>query len=150
SVRRVVLAPDGKSVEFEEDLGIFSQPLDVAVGPDGSIYVAEYGVNDIPIMEPAPPLKETGIWTSHHPLPISTQEVGSVACGGKVYVMGGLVGQNVDTTATRVYDPASKKWVSVAPFPEFDVGSTHVVGVDHPAAACLNGKVYLMGGLVHA
>ena len=52
SVRRVVLAEDGLSVLFEEDLGIFSQPLDVAVGTDGSIYVAEYGANDIQIMEP--------------------------------------------------------------------------------------------------
>jgi glucose/arabinose dehydrogenase/N-acetylneuraminic acid mutarotase len=154
SVRRVVLAPDGKSVEFEEDLGIFSQPLDVAVGPDGSIYVAEYGVNDIQIMEPAPPLKETGIWTANTPLPVATQEVGSVACGGKVYVIGGIVGQNsmgvIDTTATWVYDPASKQWTSAAPFPEFDNGTTHVVGVDHPGAACLNGKVYLIGGLIRA
>ena len=39
SVRRVVLSEDGRSALFEEDLGIFTQPLDVAVGSEGSIYV---------------------------------------------------------------------------------------------------------------
>src|SRR5207249_5284654 len=52
SVRRVVLSEDGRSALFEEDLGIFTQPLDVAVGSEGSIYVGEYGANDIQIMEP--------------------------------------------------------------------------------------------------
>src|SRR4029450_5724171 len=85
-------------------------------------------------------------------LPTPTQEVASVACGGKVYVIGGIVGQNsmgvIDTTKTWGYDPAGKQWASAAPFPEFDNGTTHVVGVDHPGAACLNGKVYLIGGAV--
>jgi Kelch motif len=69
-------------------------------------------------------------------------------------VIGGIVGQNsmgvIDTTKTWVYDPASKQWTAAAPFPEFDNGTTHVVGVDHPGAACLNGKVYLIGGLIRA
>ncbi len=145
SVRRVVLAPDGQSVEFEEDLGIFIQPLDVAVGPDGSIYVAEYGGNTIQIMEPDPVLKETGIWTALPPLPISTQEVGTVACEGKVYVMGGLVGAALDTGATWVYDPAGKNWKAAAPYT-----TDSAKYVDHPAVACLNGKVYLIGGLIKA
>ena len=67
SVRRVVLANDGQSVLFEEDLAIFTQPLDVATDQSGSIYVAEYGANDIEIMEPDPPL--TGEWDIKAPLP---------------------------------------------------------------------------------
>ncbi len=106
SVRRVVLAEDGQSVQFEEDLGIFNQPLDVAVGPDGSIYVAEYGANDIQIMEPNP--KFEGLWQTQTPLPVATQEVGTVACDGKVYVLGGLIGAAQDTGAVWVYDPQSK------------------------------------------
>jgi N-acetylneuraminic acid mutarotase len=140
SVRRVVLAPDGKSAEFEEDLGIFTQPLDVAVGSDGSIYVGEYGANDVQIMEPNPPLQ--GTWDTQTALPVPTQEVGTVACGGKVYVMGGLIAHAVDTGAVWVYDPAAKSWTAAAPY---TTDATKYV--DHLGAACVNGKVYLIGGL---
>jgi N-acetylneuraminic acid mutarotase len=146
SVRRVVLADDGKSVQFEEDLGIFNQPLDVAVGPDGAIYVAEYGANDIQVMEPNPSLKETGIWSNQTALPVATQEVASVACNGKVYVLGGIIGQNsqgvIDTNRAWAYDPAAKQWTELAPNPG--------TAVDHPGGACLDGKVYLIGGLIKA
>ena len=146
SVRRVVLAPDGKTVEFEEDLGIFNQPLDVAVAPDGAIYVAEYGGNSIQVMEPNPTLKDTGLWNTQTPLPIPTQEVGSVACNGKVYVVGGIVGQNsqgvIDTNNAWAYDPNAKKWTQLPPAPG--------QAIDHPGAACLNGKVYQIGGLIRA
>jgi glucose/arabinose dehydrogenase len=143
SVRRAVLAEDGASVLFEEDLGIFSQPLDVAVGPDGSIYVGEYGANDIQIMEPDPPLE--GTWETLTPLPAPTQEVGTVACDGKVYVLGGLIAPAVDTGAVWVYDPAGQSWTAAAPYT-----TDPAKYVDHPGAACLDGKVYLIGGLLKA
>ena len=146
SVRRVVLADDGTSVLFEEDLAIFNQPLDVAVSPDGAIYVAEYGANDIQVMEPNPSVKETGIWDNQTPLPAATQETGSVACNGKVYVLGGIVGTNslgvIDTNTAWAYDPSAKTWAALAPYPG--------TAVDHPGAACLNGTVYLIGGLIKA
>jgi N-acetylneuraminic acid mutarotase/glucose/arabinose dehydrogenase len=137
SVRRVVLADDGASVKFEENLGIFDQPLDVAVGSEGSIYVAEHGADDIQIMEPDPPLR--GDWQILAPVPTPTQEVGVTACGGKVYVMGGLTAPNADTNNVWVYDPVAATWSAAAPYPG--------VGVDHPGAACVNGIVYLLGGL---
>ncbi len=144
SVRRVVLAEDGASVVFEEDLGIFSQPLDVAVGPDGAIYVAEYGANDIQIMEPTPALE--GTWETLAPLPSPTQETGTVACAGKVYVLGGIIGQNstgmIDTNKAWAYDPNAKTWAPIADYPG--------EAVDHPGAACLEGNVYLIGGLLKA
>jgi N-acetylneuraminic acid mutarotase len=148
AVRRVVLSDDGKSVQFEEDLGIFNQPLDVATGPDGAIYVGEYGGNTIQVMEPNPSLKETGIWTTQTPMPKAVQEVGSVACNGQVYVLGGIVGTNpnlggvIDTNEAWAYNPASKTWATLPPYPG--------TAVDHPGAACLDGKVYLIGGLVKA
>lgn len=146
SVRRVVLAPNGKSVEFEEDLGIFNQPLDVAVAPDGAIYVAEYGGNSIQVMEPNPSLKDTGLWNTQTPLPVPTQELGSVACNDKVYVVGGIVGQNslgvIDTNNAWAYDPSARTWTQLPPVPG--------QAVDHPAAACLDGKVYQIGGLIKA
>jgi N-acetylneuraminic acid mutarotase/glucose/arabinose dehydrogenase len=140
SVRRVVLAADGKSVLFEEDLAILSQPLDVAVGPDGSIYVAEHGANDIQILEPQPALE--GSWDFQAPLPVPTQELGVVACGGKVYAMGGLTAPSTDTNAMWVYDPVAGSWAAAAAYPG--------TAVDHPGAACVGGKVYMIGGLVNA
>jgi N-acetylneuraminic acid mutarotase/glucose/arabinose dehydrogenase len=140
SVRRVVLSADGRSVLFEEDLAIFNQPLDVAVGPEGSIYVAEYGANDLQIMAPSPTVE--GSWETQTPLPVPTQEHGVVACAGKVYVLGGLTAPSTDTNAVWAYDPGTKQWSAAAPYPG--------IAVDHPGAACVTGKVYLLGGLVNA
>jgi hypothetical protein len=137
SVRRVVLSGDGSSVQFEENLGIFDQPLDVAVGSEGSIYVAEHGADDIQVMEPNPPLR--GDWQTLPPMPTATQEVGVTACGGKVYVMGGLTAPDADTNNVWVYDPVAQTWSAAAPYPG--------VGVDHPGAACVNDTAYLLGGL---
>jgi len=150
NVRRVVLTADGKGVLFEEEIASFSdfgaQPLDVATGSDGSIYVADYALNQVYILEPAPTLKETGIWNTQTPLPAPTQEVGSVACNGKAYVLGGIIGQNsqgvIDTNKAWAYDPNAKTWAPSADYP----GQS----VDHPGAACLDGIVYLIGGLVRA
>jgi N-acetylneuraminic acid mutarotase len=145
-LRRVVLKPDGKSVEYEESLGIFTNPLDVAVGSDGAIYVGDYSANTIEVMEPTPTLFDTGIWETQTPLPVPTQEVGSVACNGKVYVLGGIIGQNsagvIDTNQGWAYDPNAKTWAPIADYPG--------AAVDHPGAACLDGKVYLIGGLIRA
>jgi len=138
SVRRVVLSADGSSVVFEEDLGFFTQPLDVEVGGEGSIYVAEHGANDVEIMEPATEID--GAWSFDAPLPTPTQELGVTACNGKVYALGGLVGQLTNTNAVWAYDPQADTWASLASYPG--------PGVDHVGAACVNGKVYLIGGLV--
>jgi malectin (di-glucose binding ER protein)/PA14 domain-containing protein/Kelch motif protein/glucose/sorbosone dehydrogenase len=150
NVRRVVLTADGKGVLFEEEIASFSdfgaQPLDVATGSDGSIYVGDYALNVVYILEPTPTLKDTGIWNTQTPLPTPTQEVGNVACNGKVYVLGGIVGQNsmgvIDTTKGWAYDPNAKTWAPIADYPG--------QAVDHPGAACVNGKVYLIGGLIRA
>ena len=140
SVRRVVLANDGQSVLFEEDLAIFTQPLDVATDQSGSIYVAEYGANDIEIMEPDPPL--TGEWDTKAPLPASVTAAGVTECNGKVYVVGGLIAQGQSTNSFWVYDPATNAWTTLPSKPG--------IAVDHVGAACIGGKVYAIGGSVGA
>lgn len=53
SVARVDLAPDGLSVASVTTLGIgFSLPLDVAVGPDGTVYIAEFSGNRVAFLAP--------------------------------------------------------------------------------------------------
>jgi glucose/arabinose dehydrogenase len=140
SVRRLVLTEDGSDVLFDETLANMSQPLDVEVGPDGSIYVAEHGDNTVQVLEPATAL--TGSWATETPIPVPALEVGVVACEGKVYVIGGLVTESTNTHAVWVYDPTTKAWTRVADHPG--------TAVDHAGAACVNGKVYLVGGLIKA
>jgi glucose/arabinose dehydrogenase len=54
NVTRAVLSDDGRSVLSTPVLaGGFSQPLDVAVGPDGTIYVAEHGANRVSYLTPS-------------------------------------------------------------------------------------------------
>jgi N-acetylneuraminic acid mutarotase len=140
SVRRVVLNADGSDVVFDETLATLVQPLDVDVGPDGSIYVAEHGGDSVQLLKPAAPL--TGDWATEAPLPVAAQEVGVVGCGGKVYVLGGITAPDTNTHDVWVYDPLAGTWSAAA-----DYSGT---AVDHPGAACVNGKVYLIGGLINA
>jgi glucose/arabinose dehydrogenase/N-acetylneuraminic acid mutarotase len=138
ALKRVVLSADGNSVLFSENLAIFNQPLSVTSSQDGAIFVTEYDVDTIQILEPVTPL--TGAWASLAPHPDPAGEPAITACGGKVYVFGGLIGSTQDTNAAWSYDPATNAWVSLAPYPG--------TAVDHGGAACVDGKVYLIGGLV--
>ena len=52
-IARMVLSPDGNAVVSTSDLAAaFSQPLDVTVGPDGTIYIAEFGANAVSYLAP--------------------------------------------------------------------------------------------------
>ena len=51
----------------------------------------------------------------------------------------------IDTGAVWVYDPNAKSWTAAAPYT-----ADPAKYVDHPGAACLDGKVYLIGGLLKA
>ena len=53
NVVRVQLAPDGNSVTAVTTLQSgYNQPLDVAVSPNGIIYIAEYGANQVAYLTP--------------------------------------------------------------------------------------------------
>ncbi len=53
---RVVLSPDGLSVVSNTTFASsFVFPLDIAVDTDGTLYIAEYGGNQITFMQPNPP-----------------------------------------------------------------------------------------------
>ena len=52
TVRRVILSPDGSSVQQVSALGTFVQPLDVWVDVSGNVWVAEYGANRVTVLVP--------------------------------------------------------------------------------------------------
>ena len=56
TVGRIELSPDGTSVVAHTDIedGL-DAPLDIAVGPDGSLYIAEHGGDDVIVLTPAEP-----------------------------------------------------------------------------------------------
>ena len=137
AVRRVVLSQDGQTALFEETLGTFNQPLDVAVGQDGSIFVVEHGGNTLQIMEPAGEAN-AGYWNIDEPMPVETQEMGTVACDGAVYVIGGLLSGGEPTNNVWAYFPASKQWLARTPYP----GDM----LSHQGVACVDGKIYTFGG----
>lgn len=73
TLHRVKLSPDGSSVVFDVTLASnLFQALDVAVGPDGTIYVAEYGSDQIsyfiPDETPVSSISVTGIVPGGGPL----------------------------------------------------------------------------------
>ncbi|MCH7721562.1 MAG: Ig-like domain-containing protein, partial [Planctomycetes bacterium] len=132
NVRRAVLAADGQSVLFEENLAAFQQPLDVTVSSDGTIFVAEHGGDAISALVPAEP----GRWTTRQPMPVGVQEAAVATVDSKVYVFGGEIADfTVDTL--YIYDPLTNTWSEGAPMP---------LPRDHAGVAAVNGKIYVIGG----
>ncbi len=85
NVVRVQLSLDGQSVLSVSTLRSgYNLPLDVAVGPNGIIYIAEYGANQIAYLAPAAVGAETGLSfvsssTSHESRTVSLALAGAFA-----------------------------------------------------------------------
>ena len=75
-------------------------------------------------------------WLSLAPLQTPRQEVAVAAAGGRVYVFGGISGQEV-LDSVEEYDPAANRWRFVAPLPE---------PLHHAAAATAGDAIYVIGG----
>lgn len=89
-------------------------------------------------------------WTALSPLPIPRQEHSTVALNNNtIAVVGGVtpVGNSTyqsglqTTDLVQLYDITSNKWRTVSPIP---------YKVNHPNVAVVNGKIYILGGLVDA
>lgn len=84
-----------------------------------------------------------GTWEDLAPIPIiPRQEHTSVALNStKLVVLGGIIqiGETWNNTdLVTLYDIPSNTWKSIAPLP---------LALNHPNAAAVNGKIYLLGGL---
>jgi hypothetical protein len=81
-------------------------------------------------------------WASLPPSPIERTEVGAGRIGGSIFVVGGFIAPNLETTnEVARYDIPTRTWSEVAPLP---------VGVNHPAVAVPTGRcagqLYVYGG----
>lgn len=76
-------------------------------------------------------------WRTLAPMPTPRSEVAAAELDGKIYVVGGFVGNGSATATVEVYDPAKNTWVSVASLP----ATRH-----HTVAVGLGGKLYVVGG----
>jgi N-acetylneuraminic acid mutarotase len=78
-----------------------------------------------------------GTYTAKGPAALVRSEVAVVEISGKIYVVGGEVGDVKDSPLLQEYDPVTDKWRDLVPMP---------AGASHIAAATLNGKLYAAGG----
>ena len=124
-LHRVILSADGRSVVTDLTLATnLNQALDVAVGPDGTVYVAEYGGNKITFLKP----DET---------PVSSISVtgisppgGPITGGQPVTITGTNFTTSADTTAN----------IGGAPITGLVVhNSTTITGVTSASSAGLKG-----------
>jgi N-acetylneuraminic acid mutarotase len=101
-----------------------------------------------PTPPPTPTATATAIgtpastWVSLPPLPEGPRQEHAVASlDGKVYVVGGFVGNPIalPSDIIEVYDVAGNTWDTVAPFPLDDA--------HHVSAAVADGKLYAVGAL---
>jgi N-acetylneuraminic acid mutarotase/glucose/arabinose dehydrogenase len=133
-IKRITLSADGLTVLSSETLVAgLADPLPLAQGPDGTIYVGEFGAGQVTALEPV----DLGCWTTKQAVPEAILDAGGTALGGKLYMVGGKTGGGHVSTM-YVYDPAADAWAAGPDLP----GSA----VENPAVAAFNGKLYAFGG----
>jgi len=136
-ITKVELAADGRSVVKAPPLaGGFDNPLPITEGPDGTIYVGEFGADKVTALEP-----RTGTWSTEQPMPEAVLDAGGTALGGKLYVVAGKTTAG-HRSAMDIYDPSTGIWTTGPSLPG--------PAVENPAMVTLNGKLYVFGGSTSA
>ena len=139
NITRIELSDDGLSVVNSSSLyGGFQDPLPIAMGENGSIFVGEFNGGQITVLEPL------GKWRDDLPAaPEAVLDAGSTTLDGKMYMIGGKTdSSHIDSM--YIYDPGN-------PFDSTDdVWTTGPdllgVGVENPAVVSFDDKVYAFGG----
>jgi glucose/arabinose dehydrogenase/N-acetylneuraminic acid mutarotase len=133
-ITRIKLSADGTSVVAAKQLaGGFNNPLPLAEGPDGTIYVGEMGAGRVTALVP----RDSGSWTTKQSAPAAVVDAGGTALGGKLYMVAGKTSAGHQSNM-YVYDPATNRWASKAPLPG--------PAVENLAVVAYNGKLYAFGG----
>ena len=137
-ITRVELSSDGTAVTRAGSLiGGFNNPVPLAQGPDGTIYVGEFGADQVTALSPV----NIGCWADRAPLPTELLDAGGAALDGKLYLVAGEADSG-HLSSLWIYDPATDSWSSGPPLPG--------VAVENPAVATDGGKLYVFGGSTHS
>jgi hypothetical protein len=151
-LHRIELAPDGQSVVSDTTLATgLTNVLDVAVGPDGTIYAAEYGANRItffrPNEAPVSSISVTGVLPNTGPVD-----------GGQAITITGTNFTNAGETTVEIYAPGfppqevtnlvvENSTTMTAVTPPNTAGAKNVVVSNSIGSATLtNGYTYVVGG----
>lgn len=133
-ITRIKLSPDGTTVESASTLaGGFNDPLPLAQGPDGTIYVGEFGANKVTALIP----QDIGCWTTVQSMPINILDPAGVAVNGKLYTVAGKTSTNY-LSSLYIYDPVADSWNTGPNKPG--------PGLEDVIVASYNGKLYAFGG----
>jgi N-acetylneuraminic acid mutarotase len=137
---RVRLSADGMTaIGIDSVAGGFSDPLPLVEGPDGTIYVGEFGASLVTALVP----RTSGTWTAKQSLPLQLLDAGGAAVGGKLYLVGGKTASGPRRTM-YVYDPSTNSWTEGPSLP------TEYPAVENPAVTAYSGKLYVFGGSTDA
>lgn len=147
TLHRVQLSPDGRSVVEDSTLATGLQnALDVAVGPDGTIYVAEYGASRVTFFKPnETPVSSIGVTAVQ---PVSGPDAG----GQQVTITGANFTTSAETVVTFDGLPATNVKVEnsttlKATTPANAVGPADVTVTNSIGSATLNaGYTFASGG----
>ncbi len=92
----------------------------------------------LPLVEVYTPA--TASWRYAAPLPEPRHHINAAAAGGKLYVLGGLLGHSFSAEGSSwVYDPVADTWSGVEPMPK---GSERGGGL----TVAIGNKIYVVGG----
>jgi N-acetylneuraminic acid mutarotase len=131
---RVRLSEDGRSVQAASSLvGGFDDPLPLALGPDGTIWVGEFDGDQVTALVP----EDFGCWASAEPLPEAILDAGSAALDGKLWVVAGKTSEG-HVSSVYAYDPRAGTW-SVGP-------ALPGPAVENPAVVAHAGRLWVFGG----
>ncbi len=154
-ITRIKLSADGASVvQATQLVGGFNDPLPLAQGPDGTIYVGELGAQRITALIPAgfaqstptvtptpsPTSSAPGAWTVKQKLPVALLDAGGAELGGKLYAVGGKITGDIHQRSLYIYDPATNVWTQGPDLP------AAYPAVENPAVTSYNGKLYVFAG----
>lgn len=136
-ITRVKLDPSDPDtvVSVESLVGVFNNPLPLALNPDGTIYVGEFGGSLLTALQPG----SLGCWSDKDPLPQDILDLAGDALNGKLYVVGGKNATGHLKTL-YIYDPFSNVWTQGPDLP------AAYPAVENPAVVSSNGKLYVFGG----
>lgn len=135
NLTRVELSEDGRSVVSSSSLlGGFDDPLPVALGPGGVIFVGEFGGSQVTALVP----NNVGCWTPEPDVPVAMLNGGGASVGDTAYVVGGRVTGGDRTAATWAYDTTTDSWSQL--------GDRPGPASERPAVVALGSRVYAFGG----